>query len=243
MATLTLITLVTMELQIMQNTPHTLTQDASFGVFNTSSGTFILPTLPFEAGALVPVTSAETLQMHLGKHHQSYVNGANAILETLEKRFETAADVVRFARDTNAQPLFEQSAQALNHAFFWTCQQAAGLTRPIGELETALNDAFTDFDGFIEAALKLGKSRVGSGWIWLVADEAGTVSLALTEDADTILDNPNQMALLVCDIWEHAYYLDHMSDRPAWITGFFTQIADWSIAQSRYELHVSAERN
>ncbi len=219
----------------MQTNPHTLSPDASFGVFNASSGTFVLPTLPFEAAALVPVTGAQTIQIHLGKHHQAYINGANAILETLEKQFLSAVDVVAFARETDATPLLEQAGQALNHAFFWTCQQAAGLTRPTGTLEIALNSAFTDFDGFIDAALKLGKSRVGSGWIWLVTNSEGEVSLKLTQDADTLLDDSSQTALLVCDIWEHAYYLDHMSDRPAWIKGFFGQLADWSMAESRYD--------
>ena len=222
---------------------HTLTPDTSFGVFNPSSGTFVLPALPFEASALVPVTGAETLHIHLGKHHQSYIDGANAILEPLEKRFQSAFEVIRFARDTDATSLLEQSSQALNHAFFWTCQQAAGLTRPKGSLESAINDAFTDFPGFIDAALKLGKSRVGSGWIWVVCDQAGVVSLTLTQDAETILDDTSQMALLVCDIWEHAYYLDHHSDRPAWIEGFFSQLADWQMAQSRYDMSLALEPN
>ncbi len=210
--------------------------DPSYGVFNPSSGTFVLPTLPFEATALAPVVSAETLQTHLGKHHQAYIDGANAILEPLKKRFSSAIDVIHFARDTGAVPLLEQSSQALNHAFFWTCQQAAGLTCPTGTLEAAINKTFTDFDGFVAAALKLGKSRVGSGWIWVVCDETGAVNLLLTVDAETILDDDSQVALLVCDIWEHAYYLDHKSDRPTWIEGFFGQLADWDLAQKRYDL-------
>ena len=217
-----------------QSSPISLNH--SYGVFNASSGTFVLPTLPFEATALAPVTSAETLQTHLGKHHQAYIDGANVILEPIEKRFSSAVDVIQFARDTAATALLEQSSQALNHAFFWTCQQAAGLTRPSGLLEAAINKTFTDFDGFIAAALKLGKSRVGSGWIWLVCDEAGVVNLTLTTDAETVLDDDTQVALLVCDIWEHAYYLDHKSDRPTWIEGFFGQLADWDLAQKRYDL-------
>jgi superoxide dismutase, Fe-Mn family len=225
----------------MQTHSPTLNPDASFGVFNASSGTFVLPTLPFEAGALVPITGTDTIHIHLGKHHQAYIDGANAILEPLEKRFASAIDVITFARDTDDAPLLEQAGQALNHAFFWTCQQAAGLTRPTGSLEIAINSAFTDFDGFIATALRMGKSRVGSGWIWLVCDMDGVVSLKVTEDAATLLDDTSQMALLVCDIWEHAYYLDHMSDRPAWITGFFGQLADWGMAQARYEACLSME--
>jgi superoxide dismutase, Fe-Mn family len=223
--------------------PHspTLSPDASFGVFNASSGTFVLPTLPFEVTALVPITGAETIHVHLGKHHQAYIDATNAILEPLEKRFESAIDVITFARDTDVTPLLEQAGQALNHAFFWTCQQAAGLTRPTGSLEIALNSVFTDFDGFIATALRVGKSRVGSGWIWLVSDMDGVVSLKVTEDAGTLLDDTSLVALLVCDIWEHAYYLDHMSDRATWIKGFFGQLADWNMAQSRYDACLSME--
>jgi superoxide dismutase, Fe-Mn family len=225
----------------MQNDANTLTHDPDFGVFNASSGTFVLPSLPFEMTALAPVTGVETLQVHLTKHHQSYVDAANALLEPMTRQFHSATEVIAFARDTGAIGLLEQSSQALNHAFFWACQQAAGLTRPDGSLEIAINGAFTDFEGFIDAAIAMGKARVGSGWIWLVSDEAGTVSLILSEDAGTVLDDPSQVALLVCDIWEHAYYLDRTSDRAGWIAGFFSQIADWKLALSRYEACVNGE--
>lgn len=220
---------------------HTLSPDDCFGVFNRSSGTFVLPSLPFEVTALVPITGAETLGVHLGKHHQAYVDGANKLMEPMVKRFETAVGVISFARSIEALGLLEQASQALNHGFFWTCHQAAGLTRPEGSLETAINSKFGDFMGFTRAAIALGKSRVGSGWIWLVADQAGAVRLELTKDAQTLLDDPSLIVLLVCDIWEHAYYLDRASDRAGWIDGFFGQLADWSMAKTRYELGVSRE--
>lgn len=225
----------------MQIQSSTLLPDLSFGVFNRSSGTFVLPSLPFEVTALAPVTAPETLDVHLGKHHLAYVNGANALLEPMAKRFETALEVISFARDIGAEALLEQASQALNHGFFWTCQQAAGLTRPDGALEIAINAAFVDFEGFIDAAIKLGKSRVGSGWIWLVAEPDGAVRLELSKDAETLLDHETHSALLVCDIWEHAYYLDRNADRAGWIEGFFGQLADWGLAQSRYEACIGAE--
>ena len=225
----------------MQATPHTLSPDLSFGVFNSSSGTFVLPSLPFEINALMPVTGPETIQLHLGKHHQNYVDSANKLLESIERRFETAAEVVSFARDTDTKPLLENAGQAINHAFFWACHQAAGLTRPTGSLEVAINAIFGDFDAFIEAAVKLGKSRIGSGWVWLMANDKGEVSLVLTQDAETLLDDETQTALLVCDIWEHAYYLDHSSDRAGWITSFFEQLVDWRFAQLRYDSSISLE--
>ncbi len=214
---------------------HTLSPDESFGVFNRSSGTFVLPALPFEVTALVPITGAETLGVHLGKHHQAYVDGANRLMEPMAKKFETAIEVISFARSIEAHGLLEQAGQALNHAFFWTCHQAAGLTRPEGSLEIAINGKFGDFTGFTDAAIALGKARVGSGWIWLVADLEGAVRLELTQDAETLLDNQSLVVLLVCDIWEHAYYLDRASDRAGWIDGFFGQLADWSMAKMRYE--------
>ena len=81
----------------------------------------------------------------------------------------------------------------------------------------------------------MGKARVGSGWIWLVADLEGAVRLELTRDAETLLDDTSLVVLLVCDIWEHAYYLDRASDRAGWVDGFFGQLADWSMAKTRYE--------
>lgn len=211
------------------------TTDPSFGGFNPSTGTFVLPSLPFEVTALNPITSVETLEVHLGKHHKAYVEKANEKLETLTRRFKSAVEVVAFARDTGDDALLEQAAQALNHAFFWTCQQAAGHTRPTGTLEVALNEAFTDFEGFIKAAVDLAKSRVGSGWLWLYADQDDKVALIITKDADTLLDDESRNVLLVCDIWEHAYYLDHKSDKPAWVENYFNQIVDWSLAKDRFQ--------
>lgn len=214
---------------------HTLKPDPNFGVFNASASMFVLPSLPFELTALVPVTSPETLHAHLDKHHLAYVTAANALLEPMAKRFESAIEVIQFARETGAESLEEQASQALNHGFFWACQQAGGLTRPQGGLEVALNGAFGDFDGFIAAAVAAGKLRVGSGWLWLVGQADGAVSLVLTKDAETLLDDGVRTPLLVCDLWEHAYYLDHQSDRAAWVTGFFSQLADWSLAGCRHE--------
>jgi superoxide dismutase, Fe-Mn family len=227
---------------LMQTEANTLTKDADFGVFNVSSGTFVLPALLFEMHALVPISSPETLETHLGKHHLAYINAANNILAPMAKKFGSAREVVKFARDSGSDALFAQASQALNHGFFWTCQQAASLSKPEGALEAALNSAYTDFDGFINAATKVGKERVGSGWIWLSSDQEGTVKLSVTNDADTLLDDETQCALLVCDIWEHAYYLDHTSDRPAWIKGFFTMLADWDVAQKRYQDWCGQER-
>jgi superoxide dismutase, Fe-Mn family len=213
----------------------TTTFDPSFGGFNPSTGTFILPSLPFEVTALNPVTSVETLEVHLGKHHKAYVDKANEKLEKLTKRFKSGVEVVAFARDTGDDALFEQAAQALNHAFFWTCQQAAGHTRPTGTLEAAINEAYTDFEGFIKAAVDLAKSRVGSGWLWLYAGQDSKLALSLTHDADTLLDDESRNVLLVCDIWEHAYYLDHKSNKPEWVENYFSQIVDWSVAKDRFE--------
>jgi Fe-Mn family superoxide dismutase len=219
----------------MATEAHTLTPDHGFGVFNQSAGRFVLPSLPFETHALSPITGEKTLEVHLTKHHQAYIDGANGHLDALAKQFDTPQKVVAFARQTEHAALLEMAGQALNHAFFWTCQQAAGLTRPVGALEAAIAATYGDFDGFVAAAKALGKSRIGSGWIWLVADKAGGVGLRLTTDAGCLLDDADLDCLLVCDIWEHAYYLDHFSDRAAWIAGFFTQIADWPLAQTRYE--------
>jgi superoxide dismutase, Fe-Mn family len=219
----------------MQTETNTLTPATDFGVFNASAGRFVLPSLPFEVTALAPVTGVETVQAHLSKHHKAYVDQANTLLEPMAKTFQSALEVIAFARANEATQLLEQSSQALNHAFFWTCHQAAGLTRPDGRLEIAINEAFTDFDQFIDEATKLAKGRVGSGWLWLVAGQDGAVKLVVTIDTETMLDDPGHSVLLVCDLWEHAYYLDRTSDRVGWVRDFFCQLADWKLAESRYD--------
>lgn len=216
-------------------TPEPGAEDPSFGVFNASAGRFTLPNLPFAAHALNPVTGEETVRLHFERHHAGYVDKANALLADMARPFDSAVEVVAFARANDKQALFEQAGQALNHAFYWRCQQAAGLTLPAGALGEAVNAAFGDMDALVEAAVALAKSRVGSGWLWLVADPSGAVRLEVTIDADTWLDREEAVALLVCDLWEHAYYLDHQSDRAGWVEGFLTRIANWDFAEERFD--------
>lgn len=208
--------------------------DTSFGCFEVATGRFVLPDLPFPRYALEPVTSADTLAEHHGKHHAAYVTNANKALDDLDHRFDSAVAVIAHARSEGLTSLFEQSAQVLNHAFFWQCQSSTDGPAPTGALGDALARDLGGMDGLVKAATGAAKARVGSGWIWLMADAEGRLSLETTTDADTMLDQTALTPLLVCDIWEHAFYLDHRSAKPAWVDSFFRRLVNWPAAGQRY---------
>jgi superoxide dismutase, Fe-Mn family len=209
--------------------------DPSFGCFDATASRFVLPTLSFALDALEPVTSRQALGIHLNKHHAGYIGKANTMLDRQAKRYASAPELVADARHSNQTALFQQAAQALNHAFFWSCQYAPQTTRPTGALQDAITRSFGGFDAMVSLACTTAAARVGSGWLWLMARKHGKLVFEVTSDAETPLDRHGEHVLLVCDIWEHAYYLDHTSDRAGWVEDFFTQLVDWRFAGRRFD--------
>src|SRR5215207_5636250 len=186
-----------------------------------------LPELPYPKEALQPHISKETLEFHHGKHHRAYVDKLNELIAGTE--FENAAlpDIVLRA----SGPLFNNAAQAWNHAFYWQCMSPAGGGEPRGELAAAINSAFGSFAGFKEKFSKLAEGAFGSGWAWLVRDKDGTLAIASTGNAKNPLTD-GQTPLLTCDVWEHAYYIDYRNARPAYVKAFWN-VVNWDFAASK----------
>jgi Fe-Mn family superoxide dismutase len=195
---------------------------------------YALPDLPFDYNALEPVVSELTMRTHHDKHHKAYVDATNAIVAERGAAPEPLEDLVRRAKAEGEIKLFNQSGQAWNHAFFWR-SLSPHPSSPEGALGEALDKAFGGLDGFKAKFVAEGVSHFASGWVWLAADENRELLVVSTHDADTALVRPGLTPLLVCDLWEHAYYLDYKNVRKDFLTKFVDTLADWRFAASQFE--------
>ena len=175
---------------------------------------FELIDLPYEDTALEPAVSAKTLSFHHGKHHKAYIDKTNAAIEGGDLADKSLEDVIAAARGSNAG-LFNNSAQSWNHGFYWH-SMAAEETGASDELKSMIDDAFGSADGLKEELAERGAGHFASGWVWL-AMKGGKLSIEETHDGDTLADQGEFNPLLVIDLWEHAYYLDHQNARPAYL--------------------------
>ncbi|MES2034298.1 MAG: superoxide dismutase [Pseudomonadota bacterium] len=190
---------------------------------------FVLPDLPYADTALEPVISAKTLSFHHGKHHKAYVDTTNKLLADAGETPGSLEDVVLAAvGDSSKKKLFNNAAQAWNHGFFWV-SMSGEKSSPSGELAAAIDAAFGGLDKLKDAFVTEGVNHFASGWVWLV-HESGTLKVISTHDADDTLPKAGVTPLLVCDLWEHAYYLDHQNNRKGFLEAWFDGLANWSLA-------------
>jgi superoxide dismutase, Fe-Mn family len=194
---------------------------------------FILPDLPYPYDALSPALSADTLQTHHGKHHKAYVDKANELAAKAGLAGRPLEEVVREARRRSDDKLFNNAAQAWNHAFFWECMTPQ--PQPPGDrLAPEIERAFGSFDAFAKAFAEEGVNHFASGWVWLVTGPEG-LQVISTHDADDVLVREGLFPLLVCDLWEHAYYLDYKNDRPGFLKRWLAEAANWGFAERQLE--------
>ncbi len=170
---------------------------------------FKLPDLPYAYEALEPTISANTLHFHHDKHHAAYVNALNGLLPEGDERPLEAV-----IKEAGPGKVFNNAAQIWNHQFFWECM-SADKAGP-GRAPAAINDAFGDLAGLKEKFVAEGVGHFGSGWVWL-AVQGGKLVILSTHDADDTLTKDGIVPLLVCDVWEHAYYLDHQNNRKGFL--------------------------
>ena len=187
---------------------------------------FELPALPFDKTALAPHISANTLDFHHGKHHNTYVVNLNNLTKDTPLASQSLEDVIKaVAGDATKAGVFNNAAQVWNHTFYWHCMKPGGGGAPTGDLAAAINGAFGSFDTFKDEFKTACVSQFGSGWGWLVA-EKGALKIAKTGNADTPMVH-GQTALLTCDVWEHAYYLDYQNRRPDYVQSFLDHLVNW----------------
>ena len=193
-----------------------------------------VPDLPYAYDALEPHIDEATMRVHHDKHHQAYVDKANAALEGTEW---ADADVLEVLKSLDSLPADKQgpvrnnAGGHANHSFFWTTMSPDGGGEPSGALAEAIDSAFGSFDDFKEKLKAAGVGQFGSGWAWLVHDGSG---LAVTSTANQ--DSPvssGQTPLLGVDVWEHAYYLKYQNKRPDYIDAWWN-VVDWGKVAERF---------
>jgi|SRR5580658_187049 Fe-Mn family superoxide dismutase len=199
---------------------------------------FVLPDLPYGYGALAPVISERTMRFHHDKHHGTYVKTTNELVEAAKASPASLEDVIRGARSAGDTKLFNNAAQAWNHGFFWEAMAPSG-AKPDGKLAAAIKDAFGDLGALKTQFVKDGAEHFGSGWVWLLDDRDRKLKVRATHDAEDMVTNPGQTPLIVCDLWEHAYYLDHQNDRKGFLEAWFDALPNWSFAARQLEAAAS----
>lgn len=182
---------------------------------------FVLPPLPYEMDALQPYISRETVEYHYGKHHKAYVTNLNNLVAGTDLENKPLEEIIK----TETGGIFNNAAQIWNHTFYWNCLNPKGGGEPTGELLAAINKNFGDFKTFKEKFTKTAIATFGSGWAWLVRTPAGDLEIVSTSNAGTPLTTPNK-ALLTCDVWEHAYYIDYRNLRPDYVDAFWN-LVNW----------------
>ena len=194
---------------------------------------FVLPPLPFDQNALAPHMSAETLQYHHGKHHNAYVVKTNELIGG-EQGLSGASltDVIRSAKSSGTNKLFNNSAQIWTHSFFWQCLAPAEGQQPTGKLAELINDGFGNVSTMLEQLQTEAVNHFASGWAWLVLDK-GALRITSLHDADTPVVYDGMTPLLTLDVWEHAYYIDYRNERPRFATTVLQNIVNWDfVAQN-----------
>lgn len=192
---------------------------------------FTLPPLPYQENALAPYISEKTVQFHYGKHHQGYVNKLNELVVEHNLQGTSLEDIIQLsAKDPDLLKVFQNAAQDWNHTFYWKSMKKDGGGMPKEPLLSMIIKQFGSYDNFKNEFVKVGTQVFGSGWVWLVQVD-GALKIFPTADADLPLTE-NQNALLNCDVWEHAYYLDYQNRRKDYVEVFLDHLVNWDFAVS-----------
>jgi Fe-Mn family superoxide dismutase len=192
---------------------------------------YLLPPLPYAHEALQPVIGAETLKTHHGKHHARYVHVVNDLLGD-SAGTRPLEEVIATARERGEHKLFDNAAQAWNHAFFWE-SMAPAATVVKGPLQDAIVERYGNLGTLKDLFVAVGTAHFGSGWVWLMASK-GTLDVVATHDAEVPWLGNGGMPLLVCDVWEHAYYLDYKNERDRFLRNWVERLANWGFAAAQH---------
>ena len=187
-----------------------------------------LPPLSYEKNALEPHISSETLDYHYGKHHQTYVTNLNKLIVGTEFEDKALEDIITSA----SGGIFNNAAQVWNHSFYWNCLSPSGGGEPSGAVAEAINAAFGSFDDFKEKFSTSAATNFGSGWTWLVKNQDGGLAVVNTSNAGTPMTD-GLTALLTCDVWEHAYYIDYRNARPKYVEAFWN-LVNWNFVSENF---------
>ncbi len=200
---------------------------------------FKLPELPYSYESLEPFIDARTMEIHHKNHHGTYVKNLNAALEghsdLAEKDIESLLmDYDRIPEDIRTA-VRNNGGGHFNHSLFWSIMRPGKGGEPTGNLARGLTDAFSTFGDFKESFKKAALGRFGSGWVWLIMDKKGKLSITSTPNQDSPLIEGNPRLLMGLDVWEHAYYLKYQSRRADYVDAWWN-VVSWEEVAKRYDM-------
>jgi superoxide dismutase, Fe-Mn family len=196
---------------------------------------FTLPALPYASNALEPHIDAKTMEIHHGKHHNTYVTNLNNVVAG---KPEENLSIEEICKNISKYPtaVRNNGGGHYNHSLFWTIMGPNAGGAPTGAVGDAINSAFGNFDEFKTKFAAAGVGRFGSGWAWLIKDSGGKLHVTSTPNQDNPLMDVAEMKgtpILGLDVWEHAYYLNYQNRRPDYITAFWSVI-NWNEVAKRF---------
>ncbi len=195
---------------------------------STAKTKYELPKLPYALDALQPYISKETLEYHYGKHHKAYVDNLNKLIVGTE--FENLSLEETILKATGG--IFNNAAQVWNHTFYWHCMAPKSGGEPTGKLADAIIKKFGSFEEFKKLFSQAAIATFGSGWAWLAKNTDGSIEIMSTSNAGTPMQQ-SKKALLTCDVWEHAYYIDYRNMRPTYVDKFWN-LVNWEFVAENF---------
>ena len=195
---------------------------------------FELPKLDYQKTALAPIMSEKTLDLHHGKHHQTYITNLNKFISGNEMAKMSLEEIILNAsKDKSKTAIFNNASQHWNHILFWKCMKPNGGGKIPPKLETKIKSDFGNLANFKKEFIQAGITQFGSGWCWLSLNN-GKLVVSKTPNAENPLIK-NMKPLLGCDVWEHSYYVDYQSRRPEYLENFFEKLINWEFVASNLD--------
>ena len=184
---------------------------------------YTLPPLPYPADALEAAIDKMTMEIHHGKHHKAYVDTLNQMIEGTDLENASLEEIIMKSEGK----LFNQAGQTWNHTLYWNSMTPGGGGQPTGAAGDAINESFGGYDKFREEFKAAAVGQFGSGWAWLTLDD-GKLGIMATANADLPMKH-GRTAVLTCDVWEHAYYIDYRNARPNYVDVFLDHLINWNL--------------
>ena len=192
---------------------------------------FELPKLDYKNNALSPIMSEETLDLHHGKHHQTYINNLNNFIKGTDMESMTLENIIlNSSKDKTKVGIFNNASQHWNHNLFWKCMKPNGGGAMPSKLEKKILDNFGSIEKFKKDFIEAGTTQFGSGWCWLSIQNDKLVVTKTANAANPLIDN--MKPILGCDVWEHSYYIDYKNRRPEYLKNFFEKLINWEFVES-----------
>ena len=195
---------------------------------------FELPKLDYPKNALAPIMSEETLDLHHGKHHQTYITNLNNFVKDTDMSKMTLEEIIiNSSKDKFKVGIFNNASQHWNHLLFWKCMKPNGGGAMPTKLKEKIVSDFGSVEEFKKQFIQAGVTQFGSGWSWLSIDN-GKLVVTKTPNAENTLIH-NMKPILGCDLWEHSYYVDYKNRRPEYLENFFEKLINWEFVASNLD--------